>query len=59
MAGNPIVLGTMLAALAALAFGVTTPFIQRLSSASRSPTRRRSCVALPTTGSTRPASRRC
>jgi len=32
MAGNPIVLGTMLAALAALAFGVTTPFIQRLGS---------------------------
>lgn len=30
MAGNPIVLGTLLAALAALAFGVTTPFIQRL-----------------------------
>ena len=30
MAGNPIVLGTMLAALAALAFGATTPFIQRL-----------------------------
>jgi len=29
MAGNPIVVGTLLAALAALAFGVTTPFIQR------------------------------
>ena len=30
MARNPIIFGTMLAALAALAFGVTTPFIQRL-----------------------------
>jgi len=30
MAGNPIILGTLLAALAALAFGVTAPFIQRL-----------------------------
>lgn len=30
MAGNPIIVGTTLAALAALAFGVTTPFIQRL-----------------------------
>jgi drug/metabolite transporter (DMT)-like permease len=30
MAESPIIVGTMLAALAALAFGVTTPFIQRL-----------------------------
>jgi drug/metabolite transporter (DMT)-like permease len=30
MARNPIVFGTLLAVLAALAFGVTTPFIQRL-----------------------------
>lgn len=30
MARNPIIFGTVLAALAALAFGVTTPFIQRL-----------------------------
>jgi len=29
MSLNPIALGTLLAALAALAFGVTTPFIQR------------------------------
>jgi drug/metabolite transporter (DMT)-like permease len=30
MAKNPIIVGTTLAALAALAFGITTPFIQRL-----------------------------
>jgi drug/metabolite transporter (DMT)-like permease len=30
MPGNPMVTGTVMAALAALAFGVTTPFIQRL-----------------------------
>jgi len=30
MARNPIILGTLFAALAAVAFGVTTPFIQRL-----------------------------
>lgn len=30
MAKNPLILGTLLAALAAVAFGVTTPFIQRL-----------------------------
>jgi drug/metabolite transporter (DMT)-like permease len=30
MGSNPIVLGTLLAALAAVAFGLTTPFIQRL-----------------------------
>jgi drug/metabolite transporter (DMT)-like permease len=30
MTSNPIVVGTALAALAALAFGITTPFIQRL-----------------------------
>lgn len=30
MSNNPIVVGTVLAALAAVAFGVTTPFIQRL-----------------------------
>jgi len=30
MAGSPIIVGTLLAALAAVAFGVTTPFIQRL-----------------------------
>jgi drug/metabolite transporter (DMT)-like permease len=32
MSNNPIVVGTLLALLAALAFGVTTPFIQRLGS---------------------------
>jgi drug/metabolite transporter (DMT)-like permease len=32
MAANPITLGTTLAILAALAFGVTTPFIQRFGS---------------------------
>jgi len=30
MSRNPIVIGTALAAVAALAFGITTPFIQRL-----------------------------
>ncbi len=29
MTHNPIIAGTMLAALAALAFGITPPFIQR------------------------------
>ena len=30
MPRNPVFAGTLLAALAAMAFGVTTPFIQRL-----------------------------